>query len=266
LTTYANILPALPLEAHRMLMAGARANFLFSEDDEEFHNLIRKHMVMPFVLGDFYPAHSEEVAGGKYFALVKPNANGAPIPNAWGASADADVRRIVHSTWRRCSASRAVTESSLAVADYLLGQYDDFLQFAGQKDGATRCAQIVQLLLANHVDHDVSDPLVAVQLDASNAFCSVSRQPQFDVLAGKASRSYDDGRVQVGDELPRPRTLDKYWGYFLAMQGTASTMRFSDNQDVPNHLPCSKGGQQGDGLETIRFVVTVHPSIGRVRA
>ena len=45
---------------------------MFSEDDEEFHNLIRKHMVMPFVLGDFYPGHSEEVAGGKYFALVKP--------------------------------------------------------------------------------------------------------------------------------------------------------------------------------------------------
>jgi len=102
-----------------------------------------------------------------------------------------------------------VDESNLAVADYLLGQYDNFLQleFAGQKDGATRCAQIVHLLLANHVDHDVSGPLVAVQLDASNAFCSVARQPQFDVLAGKASRPYDDGRVQVGDELPRPRTL-----------------------------------------------------------
>ena len=42
----------------------------------------------------------------------------------------------------------------------------------------------MQLLLANHVDHDVSDPLVAVQFDASNAFCSVFRQPQFDVLAG----------------------------------------------------------------------------------
>jgi len=27
---------------------------------------------------------------------------------------------------------------------------------------------------------------------------------------------------------------------------------------------CSKGGQQGDGLATIRFAVTVHPSIGRV--
>jgi len=55
--------------------------FLFSE----FHNLIRKHMVMPFITGDFFPGQSEEVAGGKYFALVKPNAGGAPIPNARGA-------------------------------------------------------------------------------------------------------------------------------------------------------------------------------------
>jgi len=58
--------------------------FLFSEVDEKFHNLIWNHMVMPFVLGDFYPGHSEEVTRGKYFALVKPNANGAPIQNAWG--------------------------------------------------------------------------------------------------------------------------------------------------------------------------------------
>ena len=66
--------------------------------------------------------HSEEVAGGKHFALVKPNADGAPIPNAWGASVDADVRGVViGSTWRRFSASLAVDESSLAVADYLLG-------------------------------------------------------------------------------------------------------------------------------------------------
>ena len=131
--------------------------------------------------------------------------------NVWGI--------VIGSTWLCCSASCAVAESSLAVADYLLGQYYTFLQFAGQKDGTTRCAQIVQLLLANHVDHDVSDPLVAVQFNASNVFCSVSRQPHFDVLAGKASCSYDNGRVQVGDELSRPRTLDKYWGYFLSMPG-----------------------------------------------
>jgi len=101
-------------------------------------------MVMSFVSGNFYPGHSEEVAGGKYLALVKPNANGAPIPNAGEASADANVRGIIiGSTWCRCSASRAVAESSLAVVDYLLCQYDNFLQFAGQKDGTTRCAQIV---------------------------------------------------------------------------------------------------------------------------
>jgi len=29
-------------------------------------------------------------------------------------------------------------------------------------------------------------------------------------------------------------------------------------------LTCSKGGQQGDGFETVRFAVTTHPSIGRV--
>ena len=92
----------------------------------------------------------------------------------------------------------------------------------------------------------------------------MSRQPQFNVLSGKASCTNDDGRVQVGDELPRPRTLDKYWGYFLSMQGNASTMRFSDIQGVTLHLPCFKGGQQGDGLETIHFAVTVHPFIGRV--
>ena len=150
-------------------------------------------------------------------------------------------------------------ESSLAVADYLLGQYDLFLQFAGQKDGATWYLQIVQLLSANHANHDVSDPLVDAQLDASNAFCSVVRQLQFDVLAGKTSCPYDDGRVQVGDELLRPHALDKHWGCFLCMLGNASTMRFSDNQGVTHHLPCSKGGQQGDGLETICFAVTVHP-------
>jgi len=134
-------------------------------------------MVMPSILGDFFPGHSEEVARGKYFALVKPNANGAPFPNAGGVSVDAEVRGIViGSTWHCCSASLAVDESSFAVADYLLGQCDNFLQFAGQKDGVTQCAQIVQLLWANHVNHDVSDPLVAVQLDVSNAFCSVSRQ------------------------------------------------------------------------------------------
>ena len=70
--------------------------------------------------------------------------------------------------------------------------------------------------------------------------------------------------MEIGDELPKPHTLDKYWNYFESMQGNASIVRFSDNQGTTHYLPCSKGGQQGDGLETIHFAVTVYPSIGRV--
>jgi len=43
--------------------------FLFAEDDEELHNLIRKQMVMPFITGEFFLGHLKEVDGGKYFAL-----------------------------------------------------------------------------------------------------------------------------------------------------------------------------------------------------
>jgi len=45
-------------------------------------------MVMPFITGDFFPGHSEQVARGKYFAFVKPNAGGAPLPDARGAPVD----------------------------------------------------------------------------------------------------------------------------------------------------------------------------------
>jgi len=116
----------------------------------------------------------------------------------------------------------------------------------------------------HYVNYEVSNSLVSVQLDASHAFCSILRQPQFDVLAGKASRRYDNGRVEIGGELLKPHTLDKYWVYFESMWGNASIMRFSDNQGTTHPLPCSKGGQQGDSLETIRFAVTAHLSIGRV--
>jgi len=62
---------------------------------------------------------------------------------------------VIGSTWCLCAASLAVAKSSTAVAEYLMGQYDNFLQFAGQKDGANRCAHVVQLLLANLVNQDV---------------------------------------------------------------------------------------------------------------
>jgi len=48
------------------------------------------------------------------------------------------------------------------------------------------------------------------------------------------------------------------------MQGHASNLLFTDHRGQPQHLMCSKGGQQDDGFETVRFAVTIHHSIGHV--
>jgi len=50
------------------------------------------------------------------------------------------------------------------------------------------------------------------------------------------------------------------------MQGTASTLHFSDYQGQAHKIACSKGGQQSDAFETVRFAVTTFPSFGRVFA
>jgi len=102
-----------------------------------------------------------------------------------------------------------------------------------------------------------------MQLDIINAFCSVSRQAQFDVLAEMTSTSHDNRNVRDGDTIPCAPSLRKYWGYFQSMQGHASTLHFTDHREQPHHLTCSRGGQ-GDGFETVHFAVTIHPSIGRV--
>ena len=50
------------------------------------------------------------------------------------------------------------------------------------------------------------------------------------------------------------------------MQGTTSTLHFSSYQGQAQKIACSKGGQQGDTFETVRFAVTTFPSFGRVFA
>jgi len=50
------------------------------------------------------------------------------------------------------------------------------------------------------------------------------------------------------------------------MQGTTSTLHFSDYQGPAHKIACSKGGQQGDAFQTVRFAVTTFPSFDRVFA
>ena len=106
------------------------------------------------------------------------------------------------------------------------------------------------------------NPLVVIHLDIVNAYPSADRQAQFDVLAGRASKSYDNGHVHMGDTILCPASLRHYWSYFESMQGTVSTLHFSDYQGRAHKISFSKGGQ----FETVRFAVTTFPSFGRVFA
>ena len=133
--------------------------WMFHDGDEILHELIRTQLILPYVIGDFYEGHLAEVAGGKFFALEKPNKGLRPI--------------VIGSTWRRAAASLCVAEVNSDVAKFLTSKYENFMQFAGQKDGATRCAQTTQLLASEWAVYDAANPLVVVQLDIINAFCSV---------------------------------------------------------------------------------------------
>jgi len=110
------------------------------------------------------------------------------------------------------------------------------------------------------------DSLVVIQLDFVNVYSSTDRQVQFDMLAGRASKSYDNGHVHMGDDIPCPSSLRHYWSYFEYMHGTASTLHFSDYQGQAHKIACSKGSQQGDAFETVRFTVTTFTSFGQVFA
>ena len=96
------------------------------------------------------------------------------------------------------------------VATFFMSQYTNFIQFGGESDGATRCAQVTQLLAAAWAQHSDENPLVVIQLDIVNAYPSADRQAQFDVLAGRASKSYDNGHVHMGNDIPCPASLRHY--------------------------------------------------------
>ena len=197
---------------------------MFNDGDEIFHDLICTQLILPYVIFHFYGRHLPEAAGGKFFALEKPNDNVRLV--------------IIGSTWRRALASLSVAEVNNVVANFLMSTYDNFLQFACQKDGATRCAQITQLIASNWEVNDVDILLVVMQLGIINAFCSVRRQAQFDVLADRASTSYDNGNLRDGDMIPCAPSLRKNWSYFQSMQGRASTLRFTGHRGQPHHLLC----------------------------
>jgi hypothetical protein len=101
---------------------------LFFNDNTELHNLIRKRLVLPYRNGSFHPSFIEEYAGGLQMALQK----------------EGFASLAVNATPVRSEAAKLFTFT-----------YDNLIQTAGIRDGASHCAKILSVVYDNL---DISDP------------------------------------------------------------------------------------------------------------
>ena len=205
---------------------------LFFNDNTELHNLIRKRLILPYLTGSFHSSFIEEYAGGLLMALQKPDRGIRPI--------------LCGEVWRRCFASLAVNATPIRneAAKLFTSSYDNFIQTAGIRDGASHCAKILSVFYDNLDTSDPNDPDVIIKIDVSNAFNTTDRALTLDMISGRASRDYACG-IKEGDVIGTVDSLPNLFGYFKAMRGCHSKLRYFD-WDGQVHLAKGKtGGQQG---------------------
>ena len=225
--------------------------WMFMNNDTEFQELIRTEFLLPYLTNEFLQIYAKDNAGGLLFAFLK--ANGCLRPLVCGDA------------WRRCIASLIAQFLKLDAAHFFTSTFPNFIQCAGGlRDGATICAQTLQTLVSAPVPDGETHALL--NIDLRNAFNEANRHAAFDALIGKASRTYDDGQVQIGDQLPHLAPMHAFFLYFKAMHQCPSTLRFTDHKGTVHHIEGTTGGQQGDPLEMLRFCLTIHPIWGRVMA
>ena len=140
-----------------------------------------------------------------------------------------------------------------------LSQYTNFIQF-GKSDGystrishSTFSGSMVSTFRRESSCHDPTWHLQCLPLCRSAGSIWCASREGFQVLRQWVCAQ--------GDDIPCPFSLRHYWSYIESMQGTASTLHFSDYQGQAHTIACSKGGQQGDAFETVRFAVTT-PLVG----
>ena len=225
--------------------------WMFTNDDTEFQELIRSEFLLPYLTNEFLQIYAKENAGGLLFAFLKANGRLRPL--------------VCGDAWRRCIASLIAQFVKLDAAHFFTSTFPNFIQCAGGlRDGATICAQTLQTLVSAPVPEGEVHALL--NIDLRNAFNEANRHAGFDALVGKASRANDDGRVQIGDQLPNLASMHMFFLYFQAMHQCPSTLRFTDHKGTVHHIEGTTGGQQGDPLEMLRFCLTIHPIWGRVMA
>ena len=86
-----------------------------------------------------------------------------------------------------------------------------------------------------------------------------------DCINGRASRDYACG-LKRGDAIGTIDSLTNLFGYFKAMHGCHSKLRYFDWDDQVHLAKGKTGGQQGDPLEMLIFNLTIHHLWGRVLA
>ena len=110
--------------------------YLFTNNDTELHQLILDELILPSVMGELLPQFLPELAGGLLFVFLQERWRSSPS---------------LCGSMRRCAA-RLTSDCTRDVAHtYFTTTYPNFMQYAGGlQDGATRCAQLLNMLLHQH--------------------------------------------------------------------------------------------------------------------
>jgi hypothetical protein len=117
--------------------------YLFTNNDTELHQLIIDELIFPYVTGEFLPLFPPKLAGGLLFAFLKKDGGLRPL--------------LCGSIWHRCAARLTSDCTRDAAHTYFTTTYPNFMQCAGGlQDGATRCAQLVNML--HDLPTDDQDP------------------------------------------------------------------------------------------------------------
>ena len=164
---------------------------------------------------------------------------------------------------RHCAASLAAQYLKSAISDRLALDGSNFRQCAMMSDGASTTAQLLQMY-DSIIHHDPENPIVIIETDFQNAFNSYDCHYAFDNISGKATRVYDEGRINVGDSIPTFGALENFSGYFEMIHDTDANLRFTDQYDQTHILKGTQGGQQRDPLEMLRFCLATYPTWDRV--
>ena len=106
----------------------------------------------PYLTCDLHIAHIEEYAGGLLIELQKPASVGGGIHPI-----------LCGDAWRWCFASLAANAAQGSVANIFTSTYDNFIQFAGLKDGPSHCAKLLTIMYHN-LDSDAQDTDVIIKL------------------------------------------------------------------------------------------------------